>query len=167
MPGPTVDQQVATAKQQMQQEYPGRMAGTSIQPMGWMGKALSGLQSQLVGGGQTQALTNPWTGSISYNPEALAGQDQNTINQMLAHELTHTAQAQQAAQQPWYQRAYQAMKGLMTPGGDYPISPGMDIPQNYQPRSDELEAFQTENDRALAQQLPQSGDIMLFPQRRQ
>jgi len=155
----TLQQQINTAKQQMQQEYPERMAGTSIEPMGWFGNAIAGLRN--IGGGSTQALTNPFTGNVSYNPTALYGQSQEDINNVLAHELTHT---QQVRSQPWYRRA---VSGLIGSGSwDYPVQPGQQVPSNYQPNPQELEAFQTESDRTLSQHLPSTSDVWLQPDRK-
>ena len=132
MPAPTVADQIAAAKQRMQTEMPAQMAGTSVEPMGVVGKSLGALKA--LAGGQTQAITSPFTGNVSYDPTALAGQSQNDIDDMLAHELTHVGQIRQ---EPWY-APYLGLVGI-GPRYDYGQDPN------------ELEAFQTESNRAVAQ----------------
>lgn len=132
MPPPTVEQQIATAKQAMQQEMPAQMADTTVEPMGILGRSLGALKA--LAGGQTQAITSPFTGTISYDPAALAGQSQNDVSDMLAHELTHVGQIRN---EPWY-APYLGLVGI-GPHYDYGQDPN------------ELEAFQTEANRAVAQ----------------
>jgi len=95
-----------------------------------------------------QAITNPFTGNIRYNPEALQGQSENDLSNTVTHELTHSKQAQET---PWYRTALQAF-----------------LPQGeYSKRPYEMEAFQSERNRSLANNLsmsdPQTGatDIQL------
>lgn len=90
----------------------------------------SGLLDTLLGMRKTtQAITNPFTGNVHYNPAALTGATPDEIEQMLAHEFTHSRQAQTT---PWYKTAYNAF-----------------MPQGpYAQRPYEMDAFQTEKDRA-------------------
>ncbi len=158
MPQVPVEQQIAIAKQKMAQEMPQESAGASVGPMGSFGQAMAGLKGRMTGG-TPAATTDIFTGNVAYNPSALQGQSQDEIDQTLAHELTHTKQIQS---QPWYQRGFNALKAAlpMTPW-QYPALPGQIAPKDYQPDPDELEAYQTEHDRALAKQIPQSGDVWL------
>ena len=102
-----------------------------------------------------QAVTNPFTGNIMYDPNMMQGLNQDEIENTLAHELTHSRQAQQDS---WVKTAMQ-----------------MFMPQEeYNMRPNEMQAFQTERDRALSHHLttpsPQSGamDIPLpNPNKRQ
>jgi hypothetical protein len=128
-----LDQQIAAAKEQMAKEMPD-VAGTSIQPMGPVGSLASGALDKL-NHGTTMAFTQP-TGSIVYNPAALQGQPQSAIEDLLAHELTHTRQYQS---KPWLSRIADVAKSFVTPGVPYGQNPN------------ELEAFQTETNRAQAQ----------------
>lgn len=136
MPTP-VDQQIALAKTQMQKEMPD-VAGTSIQPMGWLSHALAPSGAQ--------AITNPLTGSVYYNPAAMEGQSQNEVTNTLAHELTHSRQAQS---QPWSSRILGGLKEAFSPS----------VP--YEQRPYEMEAFQTERNRDLANHVGNYGDIQL------
>jgi len=86
------------------------------------------------------AITNPFTGNVSYNPSALEGQSDTDLEQLLAHELTHSRQAQNT---PWYQTA---MNAFMPQG-------------SYNQRPYEMEAFQNEKNRAIAQHLSMSDPI--------
>lgn len=143
MPSPTVDQQIALAKQRVQQEMPD-VADTSVSPMGFLGGLRRG----------AQAVTSPFTGSVSYNPSALEGQSQDNIDQIMAHELTHSRQAQQM---PWYEKATQPLTGLKNSLGDIlqgATGSRLGLGYSYGQRPEELEAFQTENDRMLKLGLP-------------
>ncbi len=135
MPDQTfLDQQIAAAKAKMGTEMPD-VANTPIQPMGTIGGLASGALDK-INGGTTLAFTNPLTGNIKYNPAALQGQPQSAIEDLLAHELTHTRQAKS---QSLLGRIGEAAKSFVTPGVPYGQNPN------------ELEAFQTEANRAAAQ----------------
>lgn len=153
-PLPDVNQQMALAQQRMRQEMPAEMAGASITP----GTGISGMMMPK----GAYATTWPLSGNITYSPTALGGQNQDFVENTLAHELTHRRQIQQAQQQPLWQRAISGLQGLFGPSWQYPIQPGEKVPDNYQPNPLELEAFQTEADRTLSHHLPSSGDIQLF-----
>lgn len=110
-------------------EMPGA-AGVDVQPFGIVGSALAGLRSAL-GGGQVQAITNPFTGSVSYDPSVVQGMDETEAGDMLAHELTHSKQAQG--------RSYlDTIKGFFAPG-------------SYGQDPNEMEAFQVEHQRQARQ----------------
>lgn len=91
----------------------------------------------------SMATTNPFTGNITYNPEMMQGQSPFDIEQTVAHELTHTRQAQNT---PWWKTA----ASLFMPDEKVPAGISKDSPLNdpYQWRPHEMEAFQTERDRA-------------------
>lgn len=120
----------STARAAVQRDMPD-VANVPIEPMGWFGSALAGLKGAL-SGGQVQALTNPFTGSVSYDPAQTDQMAEPEIENMLTHELTHSRQAKGSS---WLQTLVGALK---------PAEP-------YGQQSDELQAFQAENDRALAQ----------------
>ena len=149
MPDPlqTVAQQVALAKAKMAQEYPDQ-AGASIEPMGAIGRFFAG---------PSYARTNPFTGNVSLNEPAMQGLSQNEVDQILAHELTHTRQAQAM---PLSQKLMLPINGLMNSLGDLT---GGKIGTPYAQRPEEMEAFGTEADRANAQHLDIPGDIWLPP----
>lgn len=111
------------------------------------------------------AVTNPFSGNIFYNPEQMQDMNPNETENVIAHELTHTDQTQNI---PWWQ----LVKEVFTPGEQVPKEIGPSSPLNnpYYWRPRELEAFQTEKDRILAKRLPwmrdpMTGrvDIPLFP----
>src|SRR5882724_8878305 len=129
-----LEQQIAAAKEQMGKEMPD-VANTTVQPMGLIGSLISGAKDKLTGG-TTMALTNPFTGSISYNPAALQGQPQSAVEDMLAHELTHTRQARDKSLLSKLGNSARTFFSGTEPYGQTP---------------DELEAFQTEADRARNQ----------------
>lgn len=126
---PSVEAQMAAAKLRLQREMPKEMAATSISPMGGLGQALSG---------GAEAITNPLTGSIYYNPVRMGGQSQHQVEDTLAHELTHTRQSQQ---EPWYTKFMAPLVGLQR---------GLGFGEPYGQHPEELEAYQTEADRAAA-----------------
>lgn len=110
----------------------------------------------------TLATTNPFTGNITYSPEANYGVGDSEMEQTMAHELTHSRQAQNT---PWYRTLLDAYK----PDAKVPqeITPGSTLDNPYLWRPNEMEAFQTERNRAMNQGLdtadPVTGarDIML------
>lgn len=111
----------------------------------------------------SQAVTNPFTGNITYNPDAMQGMAPEDIEQALAHELTHVRQTQNM---PWYQK----VASLFTdnPGVPAGISGSSPLNDPYYWKPSEMEAFQTERDRATRMKLPWyrdpvlgTGDIML------
>lgn len=136
-----IDAMMALAQLKMKQEMPD-VGDTSVSPMGWIGQHLAG---------RANAITNPFTGSIYYNPNQMQseGMDQNGVDNVLAHELTHTRQIQD---RPWYERLTAPLQGLTRATRSY---------DEYAHSPEEAEAFQTENDRTLNQHLPSPGDIQL------
>ena len=114
------------------------------------------------------AVTNPFTGNVMYNPDAMQGQNQDDLEQTIAHELTHT---RQMMSEPWTTKAMDIVKSL-NPWGDEKVPEGiqkgsiLDNPYYWRPR--EMEAFQAERDRAQRMKIPWyrdpvlgTGDIML------
>lgn len=95
------------------------------------------------------ATTNPFTGNIHYNPAMIQGQSQDEIGNTVAHELTHSRQAQNT---PWWRTAM----GLFQPDVKVPqgITPGSTLDNPYVWRPSELEAFQTERNRQMMQPNP-------------
>jgi hypothetical protein len=115
------------------------------------------------------AVTNPFTGNISYNPDSFEGQSQDEIENTIAHELTHVRQSQNT---PWYghladvaNQLVQNTKGMLgmtredqVPEG-IPASSPLHDPYYWRPR--EMEAFQTEKDRAARMHQSNFVDPML------
>jgi hypothetical protein len=126
------------------------LANTSIEPVGWLGRMLMG---------SAEAITNPWTGNVSYDPNKMQQLSPNENENILTHELTH---ARQVGNTPYLQRLMGVGRSML----------GMD--DSYYDRPRELEAFQSERNRTLSQKLPDMkdpvtgrGDIQLTrPKRR-
>jgi hypothetical protein len=95
------------------------------------------------------AVTNPFTGNITYDPNALQGQSQNSMENIMAHEMTHSRQAQET---PWYK----TIMNMMTPDEKVPegITQGGPLDNPYYWRPHEMEAFQNEQDRMIRQHQP-------------
>jgi hypothetical protein len=92
----------------------------------------------------TEATTNPFTGNISYSPTGMQGMQSPEIEQTVAHELTHSHQAQNT---PWYRTMLDAYKpDAKVPQG---ITPGSVLDNPYLWRPNEMEAFQAERNRAM------------------
>lgn len=111
----------------------------------------------------SQAVTNPFTGNITYNPEAMQGMNDFDLEQALTHELTHVGQTQNM---PWYQKI--ASLWTDNPGVPAGISGSSPLNDPYQWKPSEMAAFQAERDRATRLKAPWyrdpvlgSGDIML------
>jgi hypothetical protein len=120
--------QMAQIIQQVKGEMPGA-AGVDVQPMGPIGKALAP---------GAYATTSPF-GSVSYNPDALAGQSPAQIGDTLAHEFTHASQISHLS-------PLERIKAVLE-GARFGFGGGLP----YGQRPEELEAFQAENNRAVGQ----------------
>jgi len=95
------------------------------------------------------AVTNPFTGNITYSRSAMQGQTDRDVEQTVAHELTHTKQAQTT---PWWKTAM----SMFQPDEKVPAEVPKGSPMNdpYQWRVPEMEAYQAERDRAQATHYP-------------
>lgn len=83
------------------------------------------------------AVTNPFTGNITYNPEVMAGYTPDELEQVMAHELKHVEQTQNT---PWWKTAAEIFN--------------MPFEEEYYKRPREMEAYQHERDRATRLKLP-------------
>lgn len=88
----------------------------------------------------SQAVTNPFTGNITYNPEALVGQSPEEMEQIIAHELTHSGQVQNM---PWYK----VIGNMIFDNTNPPAGKQGFFDNNYNWNPNEMEAFQTERNR--------------------
>lgn len=88
----------------------------------------------------SMAVTNPFTGNITYNPDAMQGQSQDELEQILAHEMTHTRQTQGM---PWYQ----VIKNKIFNNTNPPATQHGFFDNSYSWDPNEMEAFQTERNR--------------------
>jgi hypothetical protein len=102
------------------------VAQIPIEPAGFLGRIL---------GGRNEAVTNPFTGSVSYNPANMEKLSPEQTENIFAHELTHSRQVQNT---PYFSRLTNVMRSMI---------PGQD--ESYYQRPREMEAFQTERDRNL------------------
>jgi len=120
---PRMAEIIAKVRQQMPD-----VADAPIEPMGAFGKLMSK---------GAIATTSPF-GGISYNPDALQGASAADVGDTIAHELTHVRQVRGQSVGQKLGNVWEGLKyGL-----------GLGLP--YGQRPDELEAFQTEADRQLA-----------------
>ena len=115
------------AIQKVKKEMPDQ-AQTSIEPSGFLGKFMSR---------GANASTNPFTGNVNYNPEAMQFDSPEENENTFAHELTHSRQIQA---KPYLTRFTDVAKSMLPGflgGGE----------EDYYHRPRELEAFQAEKDR--------------------
>lgn len=127
------------AKAKMQKEMPDEMSGVSVNPdlrTGWF--------NRLTAPNGAVAVKHTLRDNISYDPHTfgLLNFNQNDVEGILAHELTHVRQDRNRT---LTERLLQSF----TP----------QLP--YAERGDELEAQQTEKNRNLANHVPNYGDINL------
>lgn len=124
---PPVSDVTAQARALIAKENPDLEQGASIEPMGWLGRyAKPG----------AQALTNPFTGSISINEPMNVGQTKQQMADTLLHELTHRKQI--LSESP-LQRVGSFLKDLLPSG------------ESYNRRPEEMAAFEAEIRRAASQ----------------
>lgn len=100
------------------------------------------------------AVTNPFTGNVSYSSEMMKGMNPEELEQVIAHELTHVRQTQNT---PWWKTAAE----IVSP--DEKVPAGQTFPKNdpYYWRPREMEAFQAERDRAVKNKTPNYVDPIL------
>jgi hypothetical protein len=121
------------------------------------------------------AVSNPFTGNMTYNPSMIndMGYSQFDKEQILAHEMTHTAQTQDM---PWYKKLGdifgQQTNELMHNTVPKEISENSVLNNPYYWRPHEQEAYQAERDRATRLHTPNyvdpifgTRDIQLYPER--
>lgn len=140
-PDPALDSSMQQAFSQAQKEMPDvasvKLSSSSPSDFGSIMPA------------NADAYTNPFTGNVSYNPEIMRQRTPDDAVGTMAHELTHSRQAQQT---PWYQAAYNLLKpDVQVPAG---IPKGDVLDKPYLWRPNELEAFQTERNRQMNQADP-------------
>lgn len=111
-------------------------ANTPIEPQGFFGRMFTNPQAR--------ATASPWTGNVSYNPEAMSQLTPDQADNVFTHELTHSRQVQQM---PYLQRLMGVGRAMI---------PGME--ENYWQRPRELEAYQAEKDRSTRLGLPNMED---------
>lgn len=107
------------------------MAGTSIEPAGWLG-------NQILSGLGASGVTNPMTGSIIYDPAAYQQMSPDLRENSLTHELAHAKQIQDMS---YWNRLSNLFSSFLTP------------PEPYNERPNEMGAFQAERDRSLSRGL--------------
>lgn len=141
------DESMQRAYQKVSKEMPG-VKGVSVSP-----RESSFLTRFMMPRGAT-AVTNPFTGNITYNRESMAGYTPDELEQVMAHELKHVEQTQNT---PWYKTAAEIFN--------------MPFEEEYYKRPREMEAYQFERDRATRRKTPNyvdpvhgTRDIMLRPE---
>lgn len=153
-PSLSFEERMNLAHTRMRQEYPTEMSQANIRPMGPFGK-LSGAISQRLTGTQPTAVAGPF-GGISYNPASMQGMSQNEIEDVLAHELTHT---RQYGEMPFWKRLTEpviegtkSVLGLSKTGLPAETEKAyrmMGWDPSYRGSAREMEAFQTETERKI------------------
>lgn len=119
------------AKRQLQAEMPKETAAATVEPMtAWDRMLFLGRPASVY------AFTSPFN-HVKYDPDLMKQNSQTANTDILAHELTHVRQNQRT---PVLSQLWDLIAGPLTEP---------DVP--YGQRPEELEAFQTERDRALAQ----------------
>lgn len=124
----------------VKQEMPDQ-AATSVEPSGFLGRFLSR---------GANASTNPFTGSVSFNPDMMDKMSPDEMENTFTHELTHSRQVQDT---PFLSRFGNVAKSMLPGflgGGD----------EEYYQRPRELEAFQAEKNRTLSHNLRDMPDPM-------
>lgn len=125
----------------------------------------SGTLSKIFTPRGANAVSNPFSGNMIYNPDMMGGMNQFDKEQVIAHEMTHTGQMQNM---PWYQK----IKEMLFNRGNVPegIPATSNLNNPYYWRDHELEAYQAERDRATKLKYPWyqdpitgGRDIMLHP----
>lgn len=102
------------------------------------------------------AVTNPFSGNVTYNPDMMQGQSPHDMEQILTHEMTHVGQTQNT---PWYSILGDMFKpDVKVPQG---ITPGSTLDNPYYWRPREMEAYQAERNRASKYKTPDFVDPVL------
>lgn len=104
------------------------------------------------------AVSNPFTGNMTYNPSMIQDMGYSPFDQeqITAHELTHSGQTQTT---PWYKTLGEIFsRDEKVPQG---IRPGSTLNNPYYWRPRELEAYQAERDRATRLKQPDYVDPIL------
>jgi hypothetical protein len=123
---PRMAEIIAKVRQQMPD-----VADASIEPMGMVGSFLAP--------GGAMAVTSPF-GGVTYRPEAMKSLSDPDAADAIAHELTHVRQVRNHSfGQKTLGGVFEGLKNTF----------GFGLP--YGQRPDELEAFQTESNRQLAE----------------
>lgn len=142
-----MDESMQRAYQKVSKEMPG-VKKISVSP------STSGLLSSIFTPRGANAVSNPFSGNMIYNPEMMGGLSQFDKEQVTAHEMTHTKQMQDM---PWYQK----ISEMLFSRGNVPEGyTGTTLNNPYYWRPHELEAYQAERDRARRLKTPDYVDPM-------
>ena len=98
------------------------------------------------------ATSNPFTGNMTYNPDMMGQRSQFDKEQTMTHELTHTGQTQNNV--PWHK----LLTAIFERDEKVPAGVGSNVNNPYFWRSNELEAFQAERNRAARLKTPNYAD---------
>jgi hypothetical protein len=137
-----MDESMQRAYSKVSKEMPG-VKKISVSP------SSSSMLSKIFTPRGANAVSNPWSGNMIYNPEMMGGMDQFDKEQVIAHEMTHTKQMQDM---PWYQKIGEMLFNRGNVPEGIPATSNLNNP--YYWRSHELEAYQTERDRARRLKTP-------------
>lgn len=131
-----LDQRIQAAYNKVKQEYPD-VSGVNVSPS-------NSLIAQYLSTPNTYATTNPMTGNIYYNPQMMSNMNDDQMQSIMAHELTHSKQVQS---NPWYKNMWNVITG-----SDPEVPQGMQntsLGTPYYWKPNEMEAFQAQKDRMI------------------
>lgn len=137
-----IDDSMQRAYSKVSKEMPG------IKPIS-VSSSTSGMLSKIFTPRGANAVSNPWSGNMIYNPSMLEGVNQFDKEQIVAHEMTHTGQMQDM---PWYKKIGEMLFNRGNVPEGIPATSNLNNPYYWRPH--ELEAYQAERDRATRLKVP-------------
>lgn len=139
-----LDESMQRAYQKVSKEMPG-VKKISVSP------SSSSLLTKIFTPRGANAVSNPFSGNMIYNPDTISNQGYNQFDreQIVAHEMTHTGQMQDM---PWYKKLGEIFSPKPQVPEGIPTTSNLNNPYYWQPH--ELEAFQAERDRARRMKTP-------------
>lgn len=109
----------------------------------------SGLLSSIFTPRGANAVSNPFSGNMIYNPNMMGDMNQFDQEQVIAHEMVHTKQMQDM---PWYKKIGEILFNRGDVPEGIPATSNLNNPYYWRPH--ELEAYQAERDRARRLKTP-------------
>jgi hypothetical protein len=109
----------------------------------------SGTLSKIFTPRGANAVSNPWSGNMIYNPDMMGDMGQFDKEQVIAHEMVHTGQMQDM---PWYKKIGEMLFNRGNVPEGIPATSNLNNPYYWRPH--ELEAYQAERDRATRLKIP-------------
>jgi hypothetical protein len=141
------EKRVQAARLKILAEMPDVNQGVTVSPSNKFWDTLMGIPRNAA------AVTSPFTGNVSYNPDLISSMSQDELENTLTHEFTHT---KQAAAEPWYsiaKKMFMPHPNMVPEGAKGPYD------NNYYWNPDEMAAFQAERDRSSRLKLNTSDPV--------